>query len=406
MIAAKPVLSAFLVLAGALAPAADAQFCFTFDGMSGYCCTDTTPALPPFPPMSLPASTICWTNCNLTSQDCASVQFSAPAVVGCTNYQANLSVSDCAGNALLAGTVQLDYTRTWQEINASGVQVQCWRFLAKVDMSASGGGSNCQVPSSLGTHPTVFYYGYVDYSFDCVTALYESSLVLYHGCDRYQHDPLISSRPGSFDPDRSFAIVAPDTGANPFLPAATLASDGPLLWEGMRNTTTASTTPPSCEATEQLSSGGISNIAAVCGCPLSLNSLQTTLRSMEGQGICGSDFRSINVFPILPWYHVHAVSIGQWTNPATYPGDEAVWVDEGVFLNTEVCPVTGTVDTYVDVMYGASTERGWFALWGPVGGDRFIDLADNFSAQLGTPITPPFVGHVMPTERLVYVNGF
>ena len=49
---------------------------------------------------------------------------------------------------------------------------------------------------------------------------------------------------------------------------------------------------------------------------------------------------------------------------------------------------------------------GYFAAIGPVAGDRFTDLVDNYSVPLGSPIVPPFVGAAKPSRHLVYVNAF
>lgn len=397
--------AAALVLFPALAPAPAAQ-CFVFDGLGGNCCTSVSETLPPFPPISLPGTSICWDDCAVTNQTCTTVDLSSPAQLSCAEYESSFSYADCAGNALLAGTLHLDYTRSWQEFPVPGEQIQVWRFLVKADLAPQTSAASCEVPSCLGTHPTAFYYGYLDYAFNCVTATWEHALVLYHGCDRYQHDPAFSSRPGVFHPGRSYAIVAPSTGANPFVPTPLVPTDGSLFFEGMRDANPGGPPPFECEANEAMTGGTIANLVSLCGCPLSFNQIQTTLRRMDGTGLCGSEFRSINAFPVVPWFEVVTTSIGEWTTGATYPGTEAAWVDEGVFLHVEACTATGTVETWVEVKYGSTTERGYLATAGPALGDRFTDLVDNYSALLGTPILPPFFGSVEPSEHLIFVNAF
>ena len=37
---------------------------------------------------------------------------------------------------------------------------------------------------------------------------------------------------------------------------------------------------------------------------------QLTARHMDGVSVCGSDFRSLNVWPLVPWYEVMTTSLG------------------------------------------------------------------------------------------------
>ena len=83
-----------------------------------------------------------------------------------------------------------------------------------------------------------------------------------------------------------------------------------------------------------------------------------------------------------------------------YPGLEAAWADEGLFIRQDAC--TGD---FVELKYGASTDKGWPVLLPiPVIVSKFTDLADNYSAPLSGPYPLPINGHVMPTDHLVYVN--
>ena len=95
-----------------------------------------------------------------------------------------------------------------------GQVLQVWRFVVKADLSLGGTGGGCSRPSCLPSHPTAFYYGYLDYAFDCATGQFDTVLVLFHNCDEFIHNPVFSSVPGVFNPGRTYAIVAPDTPAN------------------------------------------------------------------------------------------------------------------------------------------------------------------------------------------------
>ena len=398
------VLLATLGLTSALPTSAQ---CLTPDGLSGPCCT-YVPAvnLPTFPTLTLPGQSICWDSCNVSSQLCSQLTITGPNMLACGLYTSQLTSTDCgSGNGHMGGTLSLDYARTWDEFPVPGQVMQVWRFLVKADLALPfATAASCPFPSCLPTHSTAFYYGYLDYAFDCSAGTWESALVLYHGCDKFQHDPLFSSRPGSFHPNKTFAIVAPSTLSNPFVPVALPAGGGPLFMQGMRDTVDLTTL--ACETEEPLSQGNILPLGTACICPFTFFPSQTTARHMDGASFCGSDFRSINLFPTLPWFEVMTTSIGSWSNASSYPGPEAAWVDEGLFLHTEGCTLTGAPQLYAEVKVGATTQGGYPAAVGPVLADKFTDLVNNYSAALGTPILPPFVGHVMPSRHLIGVNYF
>ena len=398
-----PALSAAVFLAAA--PPAAAQ-CLGPDGLDlGPCCAPAVATLPTFPAVTLPGSSICWDNCNVAGQACTQVVLGAPVAGGCAAYTAALKVQDCNGNPLLSTVLSLDYTRTWDEFVIPGTVSQVFRFVVKADVAAATtSGPPCQVPSCLATYPTAFYHGYLDYASDC-SGGWAAALVLYHGCDAYQHNPLLSSRPGSFHPGRSFALVAPHTTANPFLPVVLPAPGGPAVAEAIRQAVNPATL--ACTVEEPIIGGVLQPLAAACVCPFSLFPQQTTARHVDVVGACGSQARSVNVFPSLPWFENLTISIGTWTTTASYPGPEAVWVDEGTYLHSDACDPTGALGFHAQIKVGATTEGGFQAI--SASGltlDKFTDLVNNFSAQIGTvPIAPPFVGHVMPTRDLVYTNS-
>jgi hypothetical protein len=315
-----------------------------------------------------------------------------------------MKVEDCAGNPLLNASLRLDYTRTWNEFQIPGTVAQVWRFVVRADvMPSTVSGPPCQVPSCLGTYPSAFYYGYIDYSFDCTSA-WSAALVLYHGCDNYQHLPVISSKPGAFHPARSFALVAPNTTANPFVPTMLPAPSGPAIADAIRNVINPAT--GGCNSSEPILGGVLQALGAACVCPFSLFPPQTTARHVDVVSSCGSNARSINAFPTVPWFENLTISLGTWTTSASYPGQERVWVDEGTYLHVDACDPTGALGFYAEIKYGATTAGGFPAVL-PSGLplDKFTDLASNYSAQLGTvPISPPFVGSVLPSRHLVYTN--
>ena len=57
-----------------------------------------------------------------------------------------------------------------------------------------------------------------------------------HGSDNFVHHPLLSSQPGVFNPTETYAIVGPDTAANPFTPSISTPPSGSTAgFEGLRS---------------------------------------------------------------------------------------------------------------------------------------------------------------------------
>jgi len=390
------------------APTAEAQ-CPTPDGLDATsCCTPATPNLPAFPAFTMPSAGICWQACMPLPKQCVIQDVGAPVpTTGCTQYNAPLSVLDCASGAtLMKGDLVLDYTRTWTETPIpGGPPAQVWRFAAKVDMEGSGATSAaCPVPSCANVAgSTAFYYGYVDYSLDCVSGVWSQAVVLYHNCDRFVHNPSLSAVPGPFHPDRTYALVGPDTAANPFTPAIFLPAPATTIGEAMRN---ASPAAGVCLAEEPLLQGQFIPQLTGCACPLSPQPPQSSGNRFDGSGACGSSFMSLNIFPTAPWYHLVTTSLGFWSTSASYPGPERASVAEGLLLYRDACEPPPFNQTF-DVFYGGMTEGGYTSdptlpLAPP--SSRFLDLASNYTLPVGAPFAFPAVGVVMPTRHLIYVN--
>ncbi|HZM00225.1 MAG TPA: hypothetical protein VFD43_08240, partial [Planctomycetota bacterium] len=406
------VVALLLVAVAALAaPSAPAQ-CFGPDNLVGPCCAPATPNLPPLPGVTLPGLGICWSGCNVASQNGLTVVWAPPLQPFCSEYVTPLTVIDSgSGTTILTGTLILDYTRTWDEIDPSGLPTQVWRFTAKADLSAPVGGTAtlCPKPTCItpfGPHPTAFYYGYVDYASCAATGPFSNVLVLFHNCDRFIHQPGLSDRPGVFHPGSTYAIVAPHSPLQPFVPALQIASGLPVMGEATRRMDTTSLPPTVCYAEDRVAQSALTLLGAGCLNVMLANPKQQTLRDFRGVTGCinaaglPGQWLTLNVnFPVLPWFHMVSTSIGRWTNPAVYPGPEHAWADEGLFIHREACTAM-----FVDLKYGASTYGGWgaFTSVGPVKG--FTDIADNYSAPAGGPYPTPILGSVRPTDRLIYVN--
>lgn len=388
--------------------------CFLPDNLTGPCCESTQLTLPSFPNFTQPGLALCFKECIGVDQECISMNWSAPepGFLNCGQYRSEIDISTCSGISLLKGAVTLDYTRTWIESPISPVitgPVQVWRFVAKVDLTGSPQvGNDCLIPPSLGVYNTAFYYGYVDYALDCTTNEWSQSTVLYHACDWLIHQPGISDKPGVFNPDTSYALVAPNTSSNPFVPSFSVVPAAPLVAEAMREVTPGPSTVPPCKFEEPLINGLYEPIGFGCLCPPSLGPIQMAGLRVRGEGVCGSRFESLNLFPTTPWFGAMSISIGSWTTNAGYPGQERARVHEGLYRYGEACPdPSGIPGISLDIFYGAETRGGWPVDSAPGGmplTQHFVDLASNYSNSIFTPVALPAVGSVRPTDHLIYVN--
>jgi hypothetical protein len=409
------VLLAVPVLASLLlgSPVASAQ-CFGPDGLDiGPCCASILPTLPAFPAVGMGGLNICFTQCNTTATRTLKVSWGVPVQPFCGEFTAPLTVTDAGSGApMLVGTLVLDYTRTWTEIDTAGIPTQVWRFVAKADLSTVPGvavlpcsSPGCIVP--VGPHPTAFYYGYADYSSCTAAGPWSSALVLYHACDRFIHAPGLSDKPGVFHPTAAFAIVAPHDTVQPFVPANAIAGSGPVFGEATRDVNTFTPPPNPCTVEDRVVQAAMTKLGAGCICTLAKNPKQQTLRKFDGTTNCVNaaglpgGWASLAVaFPVLPWFHLITTSIGSWSNPNVYPGNEEAWVDEGLFVHQSACN-----GDFVELKYGGSTRGGFMAILPvPVLVTNFTDLADNYTAPLFGPYPSPILGSVQPTDHLIYVN--
>ena len=395
-----------------IAPYASGQ-CPQPDGFSGPCCTQTTPNLPQLPGAQISSLGVCWDHCVPTDQEQIRILWQTPAQTACAQYTAPIDVFDSAGAPIMTGKLVLDYTRTWTEIDPAGNQHQVWRFVAKADMSpvtTAGTVPACPVPACLlptGAHQTAFFYGYVDYARPCGSLAFRNSIVLHHTPDFFIHKPGLSDRPGSFHADRSYALVGPHSAAAPFIPMNLPAPGGPLFDEAVRKTGTNF-----CLTEERIGSGALTPFAQGCLSGIFTPApTQYTLSTFGGTGTCPNPVTGVPssfaaqfiAFPTLPWPYMVTTSIGCWTDPAAYPGQECAFVNEGLFRYHDAC---FNPQDYFEIYYGATTIEGWDVAPTPVGipSKNFIDLADNFSLAVGSPVALPILGSIRPTDHLIYVN--
>lgn len=380
------------------------------DGLAsaGACCQLVSPNLPNFGAVTLPGLGICYVGCNVGATNLLKIDISPPSLIQCQEYVSLLSVIDVgSGAVVMSGKLHLAYTRTWDEIDPAGSVHQVWRFAAKADLSAVAGSPPvCPEPRCLppfGTQPTAFFYGYMDYTSLCGTILSENALVLMHQCDFFIHKAAFSSRPGVFHPNESYAIVAPHTTVQPFIPSMNPAPQGPMFLGGTREF--MNLPGGVCFSTNPLQSGQINNLGGACLCIPSAFPKQHRFRTFQGSLQCPnsagtpSTFAAITVsFPTLPWFNLVTTNVGRWSNPNVFPGQEQAWVEEGLFLQDEGCS-----GQWVSIQYGGTTRLGWQIL-NPLPVNSMTDLADNYTAPVAGPYTFPIFGNILNTDRVIFVD--
>ena len=246
----------------------------------------------------------------------------------------------------------------------------------------------------------------MDYALDCVTNTFDTVLVLYHACDEFIHKPGFSSVPGTFHPNSTYALVAPHTTTNPFTPGNLPPAPGFIVNEAMRRVTPDA--PGICHAEEDIQQGSFLPLVTGCLCPLATAPPQQTGVRVDGSGMCGGGFGTLNLWPVAPWYDLVVTSIGRWSNGSSYPGPEHASVAEGLFGYNDPCPTTGISEVTYDIFYGGFTQFGSSVIptspiFPPLT-NRFLDIASNYSLLTALPISFPLYGSVKPTDHLIYVN--
>lgn len=380
---------------------AEAPLCLGTDGLTGPCCATTTVSLPAFlPGDTLQSVGICWNAC-VPSTNPVILEIGQPTPVWCGAFQSQLSVTDGSGLSLMSGVGILDFTRTWTEINDDGDELQVWRMMVKSDLMLAGTAAPCPVPICFAAAPIAFFSGHIDFAINCNTGSLETSASLFHTCDRFIHDPNASSIPGPQHPGISYAIVGPDVPANPFVPTILSPITGQITGGASRRVAAPGTV---CRSEDPLVAGNLGLNLQGCACPLSWTPAQYSTQPFAASGSCSGAFSAILTPNPYPWKRMITTSLGTWTGsgPGTpYPGDEALWAEEGFFFFTDGC----TSNTRIESFYGVMTDKGFTVLpdaQRPWLSDKMIDLASNFDSSNG--LFPPFVGNVMATSHTIHAN--
>lgn len=298
---------------------------------------------------------ICWQNCQVGSTGNYRVQWgnltqmnlNTAGMSSCAWYGSRVRIFNGA-TLMWDGQMHLSYARTWLENQTAGTVLQVWRYLVNGDLRimSTNGPTPCGVPGCVSSAQGLMRMtGYIDYAFDCSTQTWSRAWMLHHGCDAIDH---VAGYPraGTFHPGQSYTFVGPAAG---FVPGAGMTlENGTTTSESLRRWD-ATALPARCGSEEPVMGAMINPLNMTCMCaagPANYYEAQLTVFGAFGTTVTpfpGSDpFRS---FPI-----------GQWTNPAVFPGVEEVrWnSNEGSFVE---CTGVGRNEPY----FGVTTAGGYQA---------------------------------------------
>lgn len=345
----------------------------------GPCCTAAQPDIPRPRAFRQDSLQICWKDCGVESISNCFVQWTlgTTSFSPCAIRRMDVRMIDAAGTVKWKGRMSVQYSRTWEESDATGVQRQVWRYLANGDLrpTSAAGSSPCPVPPCVTAFGgRIRFTGYVDMARSCSTAAGtvgtdSFAWMLTHACDVIDHAPGFP-RAGVFHPDRAYTFVGPAAGfaVSPFQPVAM----GSTPQNRVRRVD-LSAGAPVCQFEEQIDAG-LNVLQQLCICGPTAGLAQYAISDLGLGSSCGTSIFTPGG-PFLPGYI--SMGIGSWTDPTTYPGVEALRWSSGGYEYFDPC--VGIVRH--EVFFGVTTLGGDFATSIPSSGVPGVPLPRNFVDQ-------------------------
>jgi hypothetical protein len=332
------------------------------DGLDGGpCCAQANASLPNFPRFQQDIVDICWKDCDVEAVIPCFVEWSKGIQIAypggqkpCGVRESSLRIMDAAGVNKWFGRMYLTYSRTWQETGPTG-DLQVWRFLVNGDMhpTAAAGGSPCPVPPCVTQNGNrARFTGYIDYAQNC-NAQWQMAWMLTHACDQIDHNPGFP-RGGSYHPDRSYSFVGPGVSFAPGPLQPTEGGGGGFeALRRLRLPTAGANNLTQCEYEEQ-AQHQLSPQQNFCLCGPATATPQWTASDLFVSGACGSFLHTPGM--LRPSFF--SMGIGMWTDPARFPGLEALrWNAAGYTYNDPCVGINRD-----EVWYGVTTIRGYPAV--------------------------------------------
>jgi hypothetical protein len=381
MLRARKLFAASCFMLALVVPRLGAQ-CAPSDGLDGGPCCAPAPLQVPRPKFQQQALGICWQNCNVSATatyvaDWTALQpgFGPGSVAPCGWFTTNVELK--SGTIVRwRGKLNATYARTWLEIDGAGNTYHVWRFLLNGDLHATSaaGPIPCPVPPCAPAFQNrVRFTGYVDYARNCSANAFQFAWMLSHVCDSIDHDPSYA-RGGAFHPDRSYTFVGPATG---FVPGPLQPIEaGATPFESLRRwrvPPVGATGPVQCEFEERLATASLNPLSNFCLCAGGPTQ-QWVLSDLQVLGACGTNVQGGGAG--LPYL---SMGIGAWTIPGTFPGQESLRWNTGLYLYSDPC--NGAV--LDEFFFGVTTMGGYSAFQylasgpGPALPPKFVDQANS-----------------------------
>lgn len=402
-------LASLALLAGAAFAPSPARAQCVNDGFdSAPCCTPVVPTLPVFPAISQTSRFICFRDCApIVNQGlCVDIDPPQPVTAGggvvCGLYTIRFKIRLCGGaqNILWQGTLRAHYSRNWQEFDPTIPFHGVYRFLLNGDLkptsflltSAQGSNPNVVPVCRASFANNVYFGGYIDYAFDCLTATWKAAWAVNHDCDTFHHQtgqPRPAPAAG-FHPTRSFTFLGPGAG---FVVNATTTPIpvGPVTRDAVR-WNDWSTLPNICRGEEPMA-GAVQSFGSFCLCTTSGTApAQYEVTDVNVLGTCGS---AVQPSPIA----FVSKRVGQWTNPTLFPGVEDLNFQLGFLGFQNGCTTQNSLEFYEGVTtFGGFPASDWgFASLGTV----FMDLG---SSNKNPASMQPRIGVPHVTQSIVNLN--
>lgn len=325
---------------------------------------------------------ICWRDCGVDATQTFSAVWGKlnpvmtiiplPPIPSCGWYQTRLQLY--AGSSLAwTGAFHVTYSRTWAETPMPGQFIQVWRYLVNGDlqpvipMALPTGNPACAVPNGN----KVRFTGYIDYAHDC-SGVTQRAWMITHACDAIDH-AVGGPRAGVFHPSRYYSFAGPSAGfvvgAGSTLEAGGASSECVRKWDALAM-------PARCNLEEPLLFAAITPQTMTCMCGVGPSNWYEGM--LQIAGAFGS-----TVFPFPGSAPFRSFPVGQWTNPAVFPGVEEVrWnCNEGIYSD---CSSFVRQEFY----FGATTAGGYPAM--TIGSSSMppMPLSSVFVDQANSVILP------------------
>ena len=376
-------LSAGLVaVALSFSPAADAgTSCFGPDRFDGPCCSSATPFLPTFPAITQTIRYVGFDSCvpRVDEEVCAAI--GAPHAVTlnggtvCGVYAIPFTIRTCGPTpqTLWSGTLRAQYARNWFEAQPpSTIQThERWRLLLNGDLTPSpfllqrfGGAPAVVPPCRAAFGNRVHFWGFIDYTADCVANGFQAVWALNHDCDFFEHGAA-AARAGTFHPSRSYDFIGPSASfqvlqhvAVPTRGTAIDQTCRPNAWQYRPNI---------CLCEEAIGQRTLDALAPFCPCNAPGGALTPYVPlALDARGQCGSQFRTVATDPI-PF---NKKLLGAWTDPSRFPGPQNLFVEQGTVRYVDGC-LPG--QTRIEYFKGVATSGGF-----PASNQQSLSLPAEF----------------------------